>query len=66
MFTHPVSRLAVRALLAGLAAFTAQLQAGDPLTGTSLRAAVIAAVFAAVEIATPVNRAVGVGAGGNG
>ena len=60
MFSSPQSRLIVRAVLAGIATFAVKLQAG-PLTHAVLVGAVTAAVWAAVEVLTPVNALVGIG-----
>ena len=58
----PTVRLSVRALLAGAAVFASSLQQqGGQLDSAALRAALAAAVLAAVEFLTPVNATVGVG-----
>ena len=56
---NPVVRLIARALVAGAAAFVAQLQASESWDAALLRSALIAAVLAAVEVLTPVNAVVG-------
>jgi len=56
------SRLLARAALAAAAVFLATLQAADdPLGKATLLGAATAALWAAVEILTPVNRSVGAG-----
>lgn len=62
MLRSAVSRLAVRALLAGASVMVATLQASDDPTSRSvLLGAVVAGFWAALEILTPLNRTVGVG-----
>lgn len=60
MLRSPVSRLVLRALLAGLGAFVAALQ-GQTLTASAVEGAIVAGVLAVLEVVTPLNRTVGVG-----
>ena len=57
-----VTRLTARAVLAGLIVFVTTLQTSDdPTAGAVLLGAGISALWAALEILTPLNRTVGVG-----
>ena len=58
----PVTRLVVRALLAGLVVIVTTLQTSDDPTSKSvLLGAIVAGFWAAAETLTPLNRSVGVG-----
>lgn len=59
MFDNPTVRLVLRAIIAGLLALGAQLQASDNWDGTLIRSAVVAAMLAALEYLTPLNALVG-------
>ena len=62
MFESPVTRLAGRALLAGLAVFLTTLQTTSGHIGRDVLAgALTSAGLAALEVLTPLNKTVGVG-----
>lgn len=61
LIAKPVARLAGRALLAGVFALAAQLQASSHLDASVLRAALVAGGLAAFEAFTPLNALVGFG-----
>ncbi len=56
----PVGRLVGRAIVAGLLSFLALLQASDSWDWSVVRAGLVGAVLAAVEVLTPLNATVGV------
>jgi hypothetical protein len=58
MMDNPIVRLAARALLVAVTAFLTQIQGSDWDTVT-VKAALIGAVLAAVEVFTPINPNVG-------
>lgn len=59
LLSNPTVRLITRAIVAGVLAFLAQIQASDNLDATILRSAAVAGLLAAVEYFTPVNALVG-------
>lgn len=59
MVSSPKVRLIVRAVLAGVAALVASLQANPSYDKAALVAAVTAGAWAAIEVLTPVNGLVG-------
>lgn len=61
LFANPTVRLIGRAILAGVLAFAAQVQASDNTSGAVLRSAIVAGVLAIVEFFTPLNALVGFG-----
>lgn len=62
MLKSPLSRLVGRAIVVGLAVFFGQLAAAqEPFSQSVLIAAATAAVTAALELLTPLNKSVGVG-----
>ncbi|CAB4173794.1 hypothetical protein UFOVP1186_14 [uncultured Caudovirales phage] len=58
MMDNPLVRLAVRALLVAVTAFLTQIQGSD-WDAVTVKAAVVGAVLAAVEVFTPINPNVG-------
>lgn len=62
MLNTALQRLVARAVIAGGLAFFGSLQvADDPFSRSALLAAATTALWAALELLTPVNRSVGVG-----
>jgi hypothetical protein len=59
MFKKPIVRLAARALLAGLAVLVVGLEQAPAWDTETLRALLVAAGFAALEVFTPLNSLVG-------
>lgn len=60
LFKNPAVRLAIRALLAGVAVFVSREQAAaDPLAWTIVEGSLSAAGWAALEAFTPLNSLVG-------
>lgn len=60
MLKSPISRLIARAVLAGATVFVTTLSAADdPFAKSVLIGALTAAVWAALEVFTPLNRSVG-------
>jgi hypothetical protein len=59
--SNPTVRLVLRAIIAGVLALAAQLQASDNWDATLLRSGIVAAILAALEYLTPLNQLVGPG-----
>lgn len=56
---NPYVRLAVRALVVAAGSLVVQLQASDRLDSSVLRAALLGAALAGLEVLTPLNPSVG-------
>ena len=62
MLDPAIARLIARALMAGGGTFAGYLlDGGDPVLGATWKGAAVAAFWAIIEYATPLNRSVGIG-----